>query len=136
MVWESQCILAAAGPSWLVPAGQQPCINPLLPWLPAARAPSGHHKGVGLPHKATVVCHQHVEGAATEAGPLLTVACGEVLGTGPALDAFKGALSQRTAGWGVGAAPRLQEALPMLSLGLREGVSCSPLEHILKQHSA
>ena len=82
------------------------------------------------------MCHQHVEGAATEAGPLLTVACGEVLGTGPALDAFKGALSQRTAGWGVGAAPRLQEALPMLSLGLREGVSCSPLEHILKQHSA
>ena len=48
------------------------------------------------------MCHQHSEGAATEAGPLLTIACGEVLGTGPALDAFKGPLSPRTAGWGVG----------------------------------
>ena len=47
-------------------------------------------KGWGSPTtKAAVVCLR-VEGAATEAGLLLTVARGGVLGTGPALDTFKG----------------------------------------------
>lgn len=57
---------------------------------------------MGLPHEAAVVCYQHVEGAATEAGPLLTVAFEEVLGTGPALDAFKGPLFLRIVAGGGG----------------------------------
>lgn len=91
---------------------------------------------MGLPHEAAVVCYQHVEGAATEAGPLLTVAFEEVLGTGPALDAFKGPLFLRIVAGGGGAMLWLQEALPTFPWALGRGLRALLLSTYSRQCSA
>ena len=81
---------------WCLP-GSSPVLTLCCPSYQLHRPRVDATKGWGSPTtEAVVVCHLHVEGAATEAGLLLTVARGGVLGTRPALDTFKGRLSLRT----------------------------------------